>query len=195
MVAAVEAEGVPFRIKHCCNAGAIASYPEFIGEGELVRCGILLYGAGELAQRMGMRAVMRVKSTVCSVKHFDAGAPISYGRTYLTARPSRIGVLPIGYADGFSRALSNRYAVVTAEGAAPIAGRICMDMTMIDLTDCPGVDVGDTVEIYGEQNPIGDAARLCGTISYELLCAVSKRVPRYYIRGGEVVDYNLQLLY
>ncbi|MGM9661527.1 MAG: alanine racemase [Oscillospiraceae bacterium] len=194
MIAAVEEQGnFKFRIHHCCNAGGICSYPQYAWD--MVRCGIIMYGTGDLAVRMGMKPVMTVKTTVSTIKNFDPETSVSYGRTYFTSRPSRIGVIPIGYADGFFRALSNKFSVLTKDGPAPIVGRICMDMTMIDLTDLPNVKEGDVIEVYGENNLIDDAAKLCGTISYELLCAVSKRVPRYYLQDGKVVDYNLQLLY
>ena len=95
-----------------------------------------------------------------------------------------MGVLPIGYADGLHRSLSNQWRVWTPYGTAPIVGRICMDMCMIDLTDLPQVGEGDEVEVYGVHNSVNDAAHLAGTISYELTCAVSKRVPRIYLRDG-----------
>ncbi|MGM9618262.1 MAG: alanine racemase [Oscillospiraceae bacterium] len=194
MIAAVEEQGgFKFRLHHCCNAGGICTYPQYAWD--MVRCGIIMYGTGDLAVRMGMKPVMTVKTTVSTVKDFDPETSVSYGRTYFTSRPSRIGVIPIGYADGFFRALGNNFSVLTRDGPAPIVGRVCMDMTMIDLTDLPDVQEGDVIEVYGENNLIDDAAKRCGTISYELLCAVSKRVPRYYLQGGEVVDYNLQLLY
>ena len=194
MIAAVEEQGdFKFRLHHCCNAGGICTYPQYAWD--MVRCGIIMYGTGDLAVRMGMKPVMTVKTTVSTIKNFDPETSVSYGRTYFTSRPSRIGVIPIGYADGFFRALGNNFSVLTKDGPAPIVGRVCMDMTMIDLTDLPAVKEGDVIEVYGENNLIDDAAKRCGTISYELLCAVSKRVPRYYLQGGEVVDYNLQLLY
>lgn len=193
MYEAVEAQGnFKFRIHHCCACG-VTNYPEW--SHDMVRCGIIMYGSGDLAERLGMKPVMSVKSTVSTIKEFDMGSSISYGRTYYTGRPGRMGVIPIGYADGFFRALSNKYDIYTADGPAPIRGRICMDMTMIDLTDCPNVKVGDEVIVYGEKNSFNMAAKIAGTISYELLCAISKRVPRYYIEGGKVVDYNLQMLY
>lgn len=111
----------------------------------------------------------------------DAGTSIGYGRTFVTKRKSRIAVIPIGYADGLHRALSNKLIVQTPYGPAPQVGRICMDMCMVDVTDLPQVQAGDEVEIFGEKNPCEDVAKLAGTISYELLCAVSKRVPRVYI--------------
>ena len=193
MIDAVETEGnFRFRLHHCCNAGGIASYPEWAWD--MVRCGIILYGTGDLAERMGMKPVMTVKTTVSTIKDFAPDTSISYGRQFFTTRPSRIAVLPIGYADGLFRALSGKLRVLTPYGEAQQVGRICMDMCMIDVTDLPQLRVGDEIEVFGEHQLIETAAKQCGTISYELLCAVSKRVPRYYYLGGKCVDRNLQLL-
>ena len=193
MIDAVETQGnFRFRLHHCCNAGGIASYPEWAWD--MVRCGIILYGTGDLAERMGMKPVMTVKTTVSTIKDFDPDTSISYGRQFFTTRPSRIAVLPIGYADGLFRALSGKLRVLTPYGEAQQVGRICMDMCMIDVTDLPQLRVGDEIEVFGERQLIETAAKQCGTISYELLCAVSKRVPRYYYLGGKCVDRNLQLL-
>lgn len=193
MIDAVETQGnFRFRLHHCCNAGGIASYPEWAWD--MVRCGIILYGTGDLAERMGMKPVMTVKTTVSTIKDFDPDTSISYGRQFFTTRPSRIAVLPIGYADGLFRALSGKLRVLTPYGEVQQVGRICMDMCMIDVTDLPQLRVGDEIEVFGEHQLIETAAKQCGTISYELLCAVSKRVPRYYYLGGKCVDRNLQLL-
>ena len=193
MIDAVETQGnFRFRLHHCCNAGGIASYPEWAWD--MVRCGIILYGTGDLAERMGMKPVMTVKTTVSTIKDFDPDTSISYGRQFFTTRPSRIAVLPIGYADGLFRALSGKLRVLTPYGEAQQVGRICMDMCMIDVTDLPQLKVGDEIEVFGEHQLIETAAKQCGTISYELLGAVSKRVPRYYYLGGKCVDRNLQLL-
>lgn len=183
--------GVHFAIHHCANSGATAYYPEYAWD--MVRPGILLYGAGQVSRDMGLRPVMTLKSAIGQVKEFDPDTSISYGRTYYTARPgaSRIGVLPIGYGDGLFRCLSNRWQVLTGEGMAPIRGRICMDMCMVDLTELPGVGSGDTVEIFGEHNLVDDMAEAAGTITYELLSAVSRRVPRIYLEGGQAVERNL----
>ena len=186
MIGAVEQSGFRFRIKHCCNAGGIASYPEWAGD--MVRCGIILYGTGDLAERMGMKPVMRLKTTVATVKDFDPETSISYGRTYFTDRPERIAVLSIGYADGLHRALSNQLTVLTPYGEAKQVGRICMDMCMIDATAQPELKPGDEVEVFGERMLCETAAKQCGTISYELLCAVSKRVPRIYFENGKAID-------
>ena len=193
MIDAVETQGnFRFRLHHCCNAGGIASYPEWAWD--MVRCGIILYGTGDLAERMGMKPVMTVKTTVSTIKDFDPDTSISYGRQFFTTRPSRIAVLPIGYADGLFRALSGKLRVLTPYGEAQQVGRICMDMCMIDVTDLPQVKSGDEVEIFGEHILCADDAALCDTIPYELMCAVSKRVPRVYCLNGVPVDKNLQPL-
>lgn len=193
MIEAVETQGnFKFRLHHCCNAGGIASYPEWAWD--MVRCGIILYGVGDLAEKMGMKPVMTVKTVVSTIKNFTPETSISYGRKFFTERDSRIAVLPIGYADGLFRALSNKLKVLTPHGVAPQVGRICMDMCMVDITDLPDVKVGDEVEVFGETMLCETNAKLCDTIGYELLCAVSKRVPRLYFLGGKQVDYNLQLL-
>lgn len=191
MIRQLEEKGVTFRIRHCANSGATACYPQF--GGDLFRPGILTYGVGELAERLGLHPMLRLKTTVGTVQTYSPGATISYGRTFRLERSSRVGVLPIGYADGLPRALSNNWSVRTAQGMAPILGRICMDMCMVDLTDLPGVQEGDEVEIYGSRGSIGAAARRAGTIPYELLCAMNKRVPRVYLKNGEVIARELGL--
>ena len=191
MIAQAEEKGnFRFRLRHCCNAGGIVSYPEWADD--MVRCGIILYGSGELAERMGMEPVMALKSRVAVVRDLAPGTSVSYGRTYFTTRKSRIAVLPLGYADGLHRALSNRMEVLTPYGRAKQVGRICMDMCMIDVTDLPEVKSGDEVEIFGKNVLCAEDAAACGTIPYELLCAVSKRVPRHYFLHGERVDADLQ---
>ena len=106
---------------------------------------------------------------------------ISYGRTYRTCKKTRVGVLPIGYADGLFRALSNQVKFMTASGSAPQLGRICMDMCMVDVTDIPGVKEGDTAILYGDGQPVEAGAEIMNTISYELLCVLTKRIRRVYI--------------
>lgn len=189
---ALAAKGRTFTVRHCANSGALARYPEMYLD--MVRPGIALYGAGADRRRLGLRPVMALKSSVSTIKVFDPETDISYGRTFRTAGKTRVGVLPIGYADGLFRGLSNRAAVQTAQGSAPILGRICMDMTMVDLTGLPEVRVGDEVEIFGPRQSVDELAAVLETIPYELTCAVSKRVPRLYVRGGAVVERSLRLL-
>lgn len=188
---ALAEKGRTFAIRHCANSGALARYPEMYLD--MVRPGIALYGVGADAQRLDLRPVMTLKSSVSTIKIFDPGTDISYGRTYRTEGKARIGVLPIGYADGLFRGLSNRLAVVTDQGSAPIRGRICMDMTMVDLTGLPDVKVGSEVEIFGRRQSVDRLAEILDTIPYELLCAVSKRVPRVYLRSGREVERTLRI--
>ncbi|MBQ9955392.1 MAG: alanine racemase [Eggerthellaceae bacterium] len=183
--------GREFSLRHCANTGATAAYPHT--HMDMVRPGLLLYGCGEHARMLGLKPVMSMKTTVSTVKTYAAGTHVSYGGVFTTDHRTRMGVVPYGYADGFMRCLSNRYSLMTKEGLAPVRGRICMDMAMIDLTDMPGVDVGDEIEVFGARNPIEVMAEMAGTIPYELICMVSKRVPRVYIEHGEVVSRELLL--
>ena len=180
-----------FRLHHCANTGATSDYP--IAHLDMVRPGLLLYGYGEFAKKLSLKPVMTMKSTISTIKIYPEGTKISYGGLYTTKKTERLGVIPYGYADGFLRCLSNRYSVMTQNGAAAVRGRICMDMCMIDLTDKPDVGVGDEVEIFGPENPIEDMADTAGTIPYEIVCAVSKRVPRHYISQNRVIHSELML--
>ena len=191
MIAALAERGVHFQICHCANSGATVSYPQFAHD--MFRPGIIMYGIGDQADVLGLKPLMTLKTTVGTIKEYAPGTTISYGRTFRADRPSRVGVLPIGYADGFHRTLSNKWRVWTPGGCAPIVGRICMDMCMVNLTDLPEVQEGDEVEVYGPHNSVTEAAHLAGTISYELTCAVSKRVPRIYYRHGQEIGRELLL--
>ena len=183
--------GQRFAIRHCANSGAVASYPETYLD--MVRPGILLYGCGDLAAGLGLRPVMRLKTTVSTIKIYGPGTDVSYGRQYTTPRTTRMGVVPYGYADGFFRCLSGKCRFAAKGGDAPQRGRICMDMCMVDLTDLPEVQVGDELEIFGHTHPVEELAKLADTISYELTCAVSKRVPRVYLQNGREVEKELLL--
>lgn len=183
--------GKKFSIRHCANTGAVYGYPE--SYMDMVRPGLLLYGYGEFAKKLSLKPVMTLKTTVSTVKVYTPGTCVSYGRTYVTDKTTRMGVLPYGYADGFLRSLSNNCSLYTRDGFAPLRGKICMDMCMVDLTDLKGIDVGDEVEIFGNNNPIERMAEFAHTIPYELTCAVSKRVPRIYIKNGEIIEKELLL--
>ena len=189
---ALEARGTVFALRHCANSGALKRYPAMYLD--MVRPGILLYGVGADAERLGMKSVMQLKSCVSTIKIFEPETQLGYGRTFCAPRRTRIGVLPIGYADGLFRGLSNRMAVQTDFGPAKVRGRICMDMTMVDLTDLPDVHVGDAVELFGGRQRVDELAKILQTIPYELICAVSKRVPRLYMEHGEVKERSLRLL-
>lgn len=192
MIEAVESKsGHTFSLHHCCNSGGVLYHPQYAWD--LCRPGIVLYGHEPKDSHLGLQPVMRVKTTIGPVKDYAPHTSVSYGRTYTTAKPQRIGILPIGYADGLLRCLSNQWSVTTAHGKAPLCGRICMDMCMVDLTDLPQVGTGATVEVFGVHQTADDMAAVAGTISYELNCAISKRVPRLYLSQGKEVDYRLQL--
>lgn len=170
--------GIHFEIRHCANSGAVVSYPEMTLD--MVRPGLLLYGYGDTSGRLGLKPCMRLVTTVSTIKFYESGTSVSYGRRFATERRTRMGVLAIGYADGLPRLISNKCSFAAKGGFAPQRGSICMDMCMADLTDLPEVDVGSEVELFGEVNSIYKLSNAAQTIPYELLCAVSKRVPRVY---------------
>ena len=174
----VERGGFSFAIRHCANSGAVLHYPEM--DLDMVRPGLLLYGYGDAEGKLGLRPCMRFMTRVSTIKHYPAGTPVSYGRRFVTERPTRMGVVGAGYADGLLRCLSNRCAFRVGDGFAEQRGSICMDMCMIDLTERPEVGVGSEVEIFGVDSSLDTLAAAAGTIPYELMCAVSRRVPRVY---------------
>jgi len=188
---ALEQGRQPLALHHCANSGASAFYPEMALD--MVRPGILLYGCGNGAEQLGLRPVMTLKTTVSDIRPLEEGRTVSYGRTYRVEAPARMGVLPIGYADGFFRTLSNRCQVYVKGGMVPQRGRICMDMCMIDLTDRDDVQTGDEVEVFGPHQRVDLLAETAGTIPYELTCAVSKRVPRLFMQGGRQVGQELRM--
>jgi alanine racemase len=175
----VEASGFRFRLRHCANSGAVLHYlPEMALD--MVRPGLLLYGYGDDAGRLGLRPCMRLNTRVLTVKTYAPGTTVSYGRRYTAARETRMGVLGIGYADGLPRLCSNHFSAAFPGGPAPQCGSICMDMCMVDLTDLPDVQPGDEAEIFGPGADLNVLSRAAQTIPYELLCSVSKRVPRVW---------------
>jgi alanine racemase len=190
--------GKRVRIRHCTNSGAMINYPWTYMD--MVRPGISLYGLYPDKEKgdITLRPVMELKTRVVQIKEFAPGYTVSYGRTYVAPERRRIAVLPIGYADGLHRVLSNQMDVLVRGQRAHQVGRICMDMCMIDVTDIPETVVGDPVTIFGRDGgafiPVEELAAAAGTISYELLCAVDKRVPRVYIKNGtfcQELTYNM----
>ena len=180
VIEAVEKRGVHFEIRHCANSGATVNYPEMALD--MVRPGLLLYGYGDNTGKLGLKPCMRFVTTVSTIKIYEPGTAVSYGCRFVTERRTRMGVVSAGYADGLPRVISNKCSFAAESGKAPQRGNICMDMCMIDLTDLPDVDVGSEIEIFGPNNDINLLSAAAGTIPYELLCAVSKRVPRVYKR-------------
>jgi len=188
--AALESRGIAFEIYHCGSSAAVLHYP--CTHMDMARPGIALYGyyPDEAARGLdgpGLVPVMTVKSRITAVRAMPAGAKVSYGCTATLERDSRVAVLPIGYGDGLPRSLSNKLQVQIRGRACPILGRICMDMCMADVTDLPQVRAGEVAAIYGP-GLTDRAAEQAGTISYELLSALSPRVPRIYWAGGAKIS-------
>jgi len=179
------ARGLRPPLVHTANSAAIVRYPR--AHFSLVRPGIMLYGYHTLPASLSapaLKPVMTLRTTIACLRTVKPETSISYNRTFVAARASRIAVLPIGYADGYSRRLSNRGAVLIHGKRAPIVGMVCMDMTMVDVTDIPAARVGDEAMLIGQQGQetIGadELAEWSGTIPYEILCGIGPRVPRIY---------------
>lgn len=194
---AMDAAGKRPEICHCCNSGATILYPEFALD--MIRPGILTYGIApspELAGRLDLIPILSLHSTISQIRTYPAGVCISYGRSYVTPSPRTIAVVPIGYADGLLRQLSGKTSFLLHGKVVPVVGRICMDMCMVDITDVPQAKVGDQVTVMGTgrdgaRSVCGVASQL-GTIPYEVLCGISKRIPRIYTKGeklSEVLQY------
>lgn len=171
---------------HSANSAGILRFPE--GRYSMVRPGLLLYGLlpyPEARKDINIKPVMSLKTRVVFIKKVVPGKKISYGGTFVTKRESVIATLPIGYADGYNRLLSNKGEVLVKGKRAPLVGRVTMDMIMIDVTDVPGTVVGDEVVLIGQQGTetifAEDLADKIGTINYEIVCNISKRVPRVYV--------------
>jgi alanine racemase len=190
LVEGLRASGVRIPLVHAANSGAAVRLPE--SRLDLVRTGILAYGLMPrpgLEAFAGIRPVMSMKSRLVQVREFAAGATISYGRNFTCRRPTRIGVVPVGYGHGLSWLLSNSGSFLVAGRRAPIVGNVTMDITMVDVTDVPGAAEYDEVVIFGSQGGAhlgaGELAALSKTLVYEVLCTLGKRVVRVYRRGTE----------
>jgi alanine racemase len=187
-LAQLEAAGLKPRVTHLANSAAAVLRPDC--NCNMFRPGLALYGlppVPAVRERVELKQVMTFKTRVLQTKQMPSGSGVSYGHTFVTSRPSVIGVLPVGYADGYRRGLQHGGEVLIRGQRAPVVGAVCMDLTMVDLTDIPGAAPGDEVILWGgagEQTiSVNEVARLVQTISYEMLCTVGKRVPRIY-RGG-----------
>ncbi len=198
MTRLLEEAGQRIRLRHLANSAGALEFPGV--RQDLARPGIMLYGyfpfgpevpvsAATRAIGGRLRRALTFRTAIAHLKAVPAGTPISYGGRWIAARASRIATLPVGYADGYARRLSGRPDMGRAEvlvrgRRAPVAGTVCMDLTMVDVTDVPGVALGDEVVLVGEQGgaAVGadELAEKAGTISYEILCGISRRVPRRY---------------
>ena len=189
--------GVSVALRHLDNSAGVMN---FEGHYEMVRSGIVTYGLYPSSQvdpgKLKLRPAMSWYSHVCHVKWLEPGRKIGYGSTYTVTRPTRVATVCAGYADGYRRSLSNRFYVLIRGKKAPILGRICMDQMMVDVTDIPDVKPGDSVVLMGADGeariPAELLAEAAGSFNYEQVCAIGRRCPRHYYRGGkriQRVDY------
>ena len=187
----LRARGLDTGLCHCCNSAGLLTHPDW--GMDLVRAGIILYGIDPSGQvgLPGLRPVLRLKATVSQVKALHPGESVSYGRAFTAEHAMRVATLCAGYADGYPRLLSGKGRVCLRGKAAPVLGRVCMDQMVVDVTGIPGVQSGDEAVLFGAEGP-GDTvctvADKAGTIPYEILCGVTRRVPRVYREGDRVVE-------
>lgn len=179
-------------IRHVSNTATLLDRPEM--SLEMARPGVGMYGlypSPYVSRSLNLTPVLSLKSRITRLTRVAPGDSVSYGRTWRANRPSTIALVMCGYADGLPRLLSNRGSLLVRGRRAPIVGRVCMDMCMVDVTDVPDVADGDEVVVIGRQGEAEiaaeEVAELCGTISYEILCGISARVPRLYLREGRRV--------
>lgn len=192
VIADLKALGIEIPLKHISNSGAIIDMPETYLNG--VRPGIILYGyypSKEVSKdNISVKPALTLKAKVAHVKELHKDMYISYGKTFKTNKKTIVATLPIGYGDGYPRALSENAKVIVNGKFASILGRICMDQCMIDVTDIENVKTGDEVIILGEEGDLkfnaDDMAEALGTINYEILCRIKSRIPRVYIKNKEV---------
>lgn len=186
MAIAVAKENIKeLRYIHCCNSAGIVNFKD--AHFNLVRPGLILHGyypSDDLRDKISLKPCTKLKSRISFIKKVTPGTSISYGRRFITKRDTVVATVPLGYADGVRRSLSNRGSVVISGKKAPIVGSVCMDSFMIDVTDIPGVKVGDNVYIWDNENiTLEDVAELYGTITYEVISTISDRVVRRYVEN------------
>jgi alanine racemase len=184
LVKTLAEQGIEVPLRHAANSAALLDFHRALFT--MVRPGLMLYGYDPLTNKAGtaLQPVLSLLTRIAFLKTVPAGTTISYGRTFTTSRKSLIATIPIGYADGYSRTLSNRGEALVRGIRVPLVGRICMDMSMLDVTDVPDVSEQDEVVLLGQQQgqriTADQLAELTGTIAYEVLCGISSRVPRVY---------------
>ncbi len=189
VVAEIEAVTGPIPLKHAASSTAVFNYPQ--AHFNMVRPGLAVYGlqpSGRAAGAPALRPALSLKTQVVYLKDMPQGAPVGYARTHVTSRPTRIAILPIGYNDGYAFQFSNQAQVLLRGRRAPVVGRVSMDYTTVDVTDVPGVEVGEEVVLIGrqgkEQVPVEELARMKGTIPYEVTCSLGRRIRRVYVDGA-----------
>ena len=200
MVRALGERGIRIPILHIANSAAIIDFPQ--ANLDMVRAGIILYGVypseDVTRNRIQLRPVMSLKTKISHLKVIERDEGISYGLKEEVKKGSVIATIPVGYADGYMRSLSGKAEVLIHGVRAPVRGRICMDQCMVDVTHIKGVQIGDEAVIFGSdkgnQISIDELAEKAGTISYELMCMIGRRVPRLYLKDGQVIKVTDYLL-
>lgn len=184
--------GVDIPIIHCANSATINNFRDCAKD--MVRAGIILYGyypTEDMEKNVHIEPALTLKSHIISIKEVDAGEGVSYNSTYITDKKTKIATIPVGYADGYPRSLSNVGYVLVNDKKAKIIGRICMDQFMVDVTDMD-VSVNDAVVLIGRDNmnkiTLEEVSELSGKFIYELICGLSKRIPRLYFRDNKLID-------
>lgn len=194
---ALEKRGVKIPIKHICNSAGIMMYPEY--HLDMVRPGVIMYGMYPSnfvdKTRLDLKYVMSLKSVITYVKDIEPGRGVSYGVEYIADGVARIATVPVGYADGYLRMLAGKAKIAVNGKLFPIAGRICMDQCMIDVTSVNNIKRGDEALIFGDGAvTVDDVAGWIGTINYEVTCMISRRIPRVYLKDGKVLKVIEYLL-
>lgn len=191
LIGCLEFEGITFPLRHCCNSAATVLYPEM--HLDLVRPGIILYGlmpSPFLKGKIDLIPALKMKTVVSMVKTIPAGTPVSYGRTYSADKDIKIATVPVGYADGYPRLLSGKAEMKIGNKTVPVIGRICMDQCMLDVSEIEDIGEGVSVTVFDNdpKSPLSvDAlAEKTGTINYEYICGINKRVSRVYTRQKEI---------
>jgi len=185
LMKSLEQAGIHIPLRHAANSAAIMNARE--AHFNLVRPGIMIYGLydSQLPPGIELHQAMTLKTRVSFLKEIPPGGTVSYGRTFTATRPTKVATIPIGYGDGYSRMLSNKAPALVRGTRVPVIGCVCMDQTMLDVTDVPNVSVGDEVVLYGSQGEerisIKEIAQIIGTVTYEVVCSVGRRVPRVYV--------------
>ena len=181
-------------ILHCTNTAGTVLHQDT--QLNLNRIGISMYGLTpdpSIEMPIKLSPVMSLKAVISQIKTINKGDTVSYGRTYQAEAPTVVATIPVGYADGYHRNLSNKASVLVDGKKAPIIGRVCMDQLMVDVTGINAHE-GDTVELFGKNLPVEELAELSGTINYEMVCSISRRVPRIYIKNGKIIRIENYLL-
>ena len=195
----LEDKGIHIDFKHAANSAGIIDVRE--SHYNMTRCGIALYGLypSEEVEKTNveLKPALSLISSLTHVKEVDKGTYISYGGTYITQEKSIIGTIPVGYGDGYPRSMSSKGRVLIKGDYAPIIGRVCMDQLMVDVTNINNVKEGDEVVLIGKQNDnyisVEEIAEIMGTINYEVVCQLGKRIPRIYLKEGQAV-YSIDYL-